>query len=985
MGMGISGRIGRRMTGVMAALAVVLATGAVTHQSAVAASTEKVPSKHHGSGLGEKQDYDARQGSSATSKGAISRRAATASSRTATQQLRSSLGDQAIVEMDGTTGTVRVVARLNGFLTAGSRKPKARVVMDYVSSHLAALGLTRNDLATFNLRRDYVDIIGTHHLSWTQSVDDEPVFGNGLQANVNKHGRILSLGGSPISGLFTPKRGTQRVATRNAAIAKARADVSEPTRAGPRDTAKRVVFVGPGGPRAAWQVVTMSSQRPTVSVVDARSGLVVFRKSLRDDARASSGTEPTRAGAAVAATTSSGLAFRYFPRHVPGGTPVRVDFTDRGWLSRNATRLLGNNSHTYSDVNDDNLPDGSEEIRPSSPHRWDYRLKPFHLADVSFCDNPYPCSWDPNTPFSWRTNRAQNGTQVFFFVNKWHDHLAAGPIGFTEDAGNFQIVNKSGKGAGGDPVDTQTDDGANTDAGLPDGGHIDNANMDTPPDGQAPTMQMFLQHQPGTSYPDGDPFSPTNVGDEADTVYHEYTHGLSNRLVVDATGLSTLGNVQAGAMGEAWSDWYAMDFLVAKRLQANKSGVADLQIFQYDGEGVFLDRTQPIDCKVGSTSELCTGGETGHGGGYTYADYGNIGGGPEVHDDGELWAETLWDLRGRLGSAKTEMLVTRAMELAPFNPSYLDMRNAILIADTAAFGGHDRGSVWKVFAHRGMGFFAGSLGGDDVSPGADFHTPPANHDKGTITGTVTDADTGEPAPGITVSLAFQGAPGAANPSDTTGADGTYSIGPVRVGTYPKITASGAGYDPARGTVTVTKAGAVKNFTVRRNWAASSGGASIADFNGPDFGPACGPPQVIDTSQATVWGSTTGNDAGDPTNVFVPKFVVIALPAAVDVTDFAVDPTAGCGDGGSASTGDFRIETSPNGTTWTQAASGTFTLDDRGRLNTVTPTAGTQGVRFVRFTILGNQTPDFATNCPGGAFSGCSFTDLTEIEVHGAGN
>ncbi len=55
--------------------------------------------------------------------------------------------------------------------------------------------------------------------------------------------------------------------------------------------------------------------------------------------------------------------------------------------------------------------------------------------------------------------------------------------------------------------------------------------------------------------------------------------------------------------------------------------MADLQIFQYDGEGVFLDRTQPIDCTVGSTSELCTGGATGHGGGYTYADYGTIIGG----------------------------------------------------------------------------------------------------------------------------------------------------------------------------------------------------------------------------------------------------------------------------------------------------------------------------------------------------------------------
>ncbi len=184
-------------------------------------------------------------------------------------------------------------------------------------------------------------------------------------------------------------------------------------------------------------------------------------------------------------------------------------------------------------------------------------------------------------------------------------------------------------------------------------------------------------------------------------------------------------------------------------------------------------------------------------------------------------------------------------------------------------------------------------------------------------------------------------------------------------------------------MTVTKAGAVKNFEVRRDWAAASGGASIADFNGPDFSPVCGPPQAIDTSQASGWGSTTGNDDGDPTNVFVPKFVVIELPAAIDVTQFAVDPSATCGDGGSASTGDFRIETSPNGTTWTEAASGTFTLDDRGELNPVTPTGGTAGVKFVRFTILGNQTPDFATNCPDGAFSGCSFTDLTEIEVYGS--
>ena len=40
------------------------------------------------------------------------------------------------------------------------------------------------------------------------------------------------------------------------------------------------------------------------------------------------------------------------------------------------------------------------------------------------------------------------------------------------------------------------------------------------------------------------------------------------------------------------------------------------------------------------------------------------------------------------------------------------------------------------------------------------------------------------------------------------------------------------------------------------------------------------------------------------------------------------------------------------------------------------------MQFVKFTILSNQTPDFATNCPDGAFSGCQFSDLTEIEVLG---
>jgi len=109
---------------------------------------------------------------------------------------------------------------------------------------------------------------------------------------------------------------------------------------------------------------------------------------------------------------------------------------------------------------------------------------------------------------------------------------------------------------------------------------------------------------------------------------------------------------------------------------------------------------------------------------------------------------------------------------------------------------------------------------------------------------------------------------------------------------------------------------------------------------------------------------------------------VDLHRTVDVSAFGVDPAATCGDGGSASTGDYRIETSPDGTAWTTARTGAFTPDDRGRINELAPTAGASGVRYVRFTILGNQTPDFATSCPDGPYSGCSYTDLTELEVYG---
>lgn len=926
-------------------------------------------------------DYDARAGGSPGEVAAIDRNGASVSASAAVTTFRAGLGAQGLVEIDGLTGTPRQVTKLDGLLTPASKAKPAEVALGYVRAHADIFRLSATDLAGLTLRKDYVDIAGVHHLSFTQAAGGVPLFGNGLQAAVTSDGRLVTVFGSPVAGLAAPATPTTTaVADGSKAVSIALTDLHNRTTtpvAGV-DVAHRVLFRTPGGVRSAWETVTMSATRPAVHVVDAASGRVLFRQSITSDA------DPTPASPTRPAAT--GKAFDYFPSAPKGGTTHDVDYTANGWLPATAKVLAGNNSHAYSDVNDDNKVSPSEEVPPTSGTTWNYVLKPI-AAPYSFCGNPYPCTWNPDVPYSWKTNRAQNTAQVFYFVNTWHDFLAQAPIGFTEDAGNFQKVNASGSGLGGDPVKTETEDGANTDNGLPDANHIDNANMSTPPDGTSPRMQMYLQHEPGTTYPDGDPFAPTDVGDEADTVYHEYTHGLSGRLVVDANGVSTLGNVEAGAMGEAWSDWYAMDYLVAAGLQADTAKAGDVVLFQFDGEGVKLDRTEPIDCPVGTTSVRCKGTPGAGSGGYTYGDYGKVRGYPEVHSDGEIWAQTLWDLRAALGSTLSESLVTRAMELSPANPSFLDQRNAILTADNAIYGGKDDAKIWKVFAHRGMGWFAGALSGDDSAPAEDFSLPPSSTTpKGTLAGrVVAKGDARTPVANAVVSFGGHGAAAAGGYAATTGADGRYAISGIFAGTYPKVTASAPGYDAVSTTLSVSSGTTTKNFVLVQDLAAASGGATVRSFTGPDYTDfGCGPVNLIDQSLGSGWGSesTLVNGKVGPDTA---KQVVVRLPRAVDVGTIAIDPNGTCGDDGTAGVAGWSIEFSTNGTTWQLARSGTFTAADNGHLNRFKPAGTTgQGVQYFRFTAKGPQAVAQGDSCPSSGDSGCDYLDVSEVALYAPG-
>ena len=914
----------------------------------------------------ELANYDSRTGVNADAKSAAvatksagvaaQRLAAAVKPASAVRKLRDSLGVQGVVSIDKATGTPREIAKLDGFLTAASGKKPEAIARAYFKAHADVFGLSAAGIDALKLRQSYKDIAGTTHLSFQQSVDGVAVFGNGLKAHVAKNGRLIKVDGSPIAALPSSPGSAKLSAekARAAAVANVFGDskatvtkrgtgATKTTTFSDKGNAKLVMFQTAAGPKLAWQ--TLAMDEGYLHVIDAQTGTVLYRQSTVQN--------------------DSAQVYPNYPGAPVGGTRKTVALNK--WLPQNSPKLAGNVAHVYSDVNDDNVANATEELAPKSKGNWQYPWTDFTAQVGGICSADYKCSWDPTVPNSWEVNRPAAMVQMYYFLGKWHDHLEAGPIGFTRSAGNFEAVDD-------DAVQGQAFDGADTADGLPDANHLDNANMNTPPDGTPPTMQMYLF---------SDPYVASHSADDPSIIFHEYTHGLSNRLVVDADGVSGLTGQQAGAMGEAWSDWYAMSYLVDQGLEKDTSTIGDVQEAKYSAGGEQF-RSESLDCTVGAVSDYCPGTPAAGSGGYTYGDYAKIyAGGPEVHADGEIWAQTLWDLRKTIGSKQSQSLVTRAMEFSPVNPSFLDMRNSILQADLVANKGKLSKTIWKVFAHRGMGYFAGAVNGDDTAPVEDFSMPPAaNTPRGSLTGSVTDSATKAAVSGATVLFGGHASGFAGDYAATTGADGKYTISDILPGTYPKVAASGAGYDPQVQTVSVGARVNTLNWSLRRDWAASGGGGSIVDFDLPDYTSfGCGPINLIDQSQGSGWGSDAEVIGGTGTKVN-PKHVTIKLPAAVTISELTINPSATCGDAGSSSTGDFKVETSVDGTTWTLGAQGHFTPAQRVATPVALAAGSGTGVQFVRYTMMSTQVADLGGTCPG-AFTGCDFMDSTELAVYGS--
>jgi hypothetical protein len=425
-----------------------------------------------------------------------------------------------------------------------------------------------------------------------------------------------------------------------------------------------VVFMHPTGPRLAWHVVATfpnyEEQYVVLVSADSAIGEILYSVSTLHRMRARGNVFEL----------SPGLKARQivdFPRPISdypdmpaiplAGFPV--DWVENGKTIGNSTRAtLGFSSDTL----EANVQNGVATFEPQNESGDDQKL-----------------------------------LNIFYFCNYMHDFLFL--IGFDEAAGNFQEINFTHTGLSGDPVQARAHPG--TVRGT--------ANMATFPDGQPPIMNMGLVA--GVN---------RHTAFDADVVFHEYTHGLTNRLVGGRINTSALDEPQSRGMGEGWSDYYALT-IVSYVIGREKVVTGDWVVNRAQGI-----RRAPYDDSYP----------------FKFSDIVQL---DDEHDVGEIWCAALMMMTRKVRQAMANdqdgyrlswQIVTDGLKLTPANPSFLDARDAILLAldqlknvrkISAEVHSKVRRAAWEAFAHFGMGVNASSNGpslngvvGDATLP-ADLH------------------------------------------------------------------------------------------------------------------------------------------------------------------------------------------------------------------------------------------------------------------------
>jgi subtilisin-like proprotein convertase family protein len=332
-------------------------------------------------------------------------------------------------------------------------------------------------------------------------------------------------------------------------------------------------------------------------------------------------------------------------------------------------------------------------------------------------------------------------------------------------------VNFSGQGIGNDRISAEGQDSSGT----------NNANFSTPADGGRGVMQMYLWTGPTPDY-DGTT--------DAEVIIHESTHGTSNRLHGNGSGLGGMG----GMMGEGWSDWYGHAMLSEPTDPINgiytTGGYATFMLGGFQANYYYGIRRFPKaviaftggPARVGCNNLPCphnpftfkhinTDCDTTLGTTTTPVSsafprspvIATSGSCNQVHNAGEIWSSALWEVRALMvtrltwavGNRKALQLVTDGMKLAPLNPTFLQERDAIIAAAAASSAAPDAsadvGDVREGFRRRGMGFSASVQSVSAVTEAFDFPNARLADTGFAVSDSVGDND-GAPEPGEPVLL-----------------------------------------------------------------------------------------------------------------------------------------------------------------------------------------------------------------------------------------
>ena len=476
-------------------------------------------------------------------------------------------------------------------------------------------------------------------------------------------------------------------------------------------------FAEGDGRRLAWQLDYRAAPLAHYhAVVDAATGAILYRAN------------------SVKTAANDASVWEQYPGAANGGTQQTRDLTP--YLSPGATDLSGPYAHAWSDVNDNDsattdsnghivpldAPDPGEAVARTAGGDFAFPFTDFTSGNTcGACDTAHKCSWNfddsrAGRPTARRTRCRPSGTSTASATTSPRRRSRSR---------RPTATSRAATACSSTPTTARPRSG-----GGPDTKHVDNAYMDTPPDGTSPDDGDVPVLHDGTRRD----FRDVNGGDDAAIVYHEYTHGLSSRLVTDRRrGAGAQQRRRRAAMGEGWSDWYAKDFLVDAVPADDTAGAGRGRHGQLHRLGAaHASAPRPSTVLSAPRRPQCPGTATAGRQAATPTATSRTSDRrrpARCHADGEIWAETLWDLRGGSVRSVTEAIVTQGMRLSPPEPTFLEERDAILAADHQLFPCADHSAqIWEAFAHRGMGTNASSPTKDVVVEG--FDRPPSTEPPG---------------------------------------------------------------------------------------------------------------------------------------------------------------------------------------------------------------------------------------------------------------